>query len=148
MCTKKLVFFMKINKTFLQNRINDILVGIKKASEILAVNFDSLTWRDLYSLRYIIIGLVEAAGSICLHITRRMYNISPTGYVDCFKKLNELGVINSELTDRITKVAKLRSLLVHHYWVTDDKLLYKESKMGIKDFKEFISCVKEVIEHE
>jgi len=139
---------MSVNKNFLQARINDIIVGVERAKEILSLDFDSLTWKDIYSLRYIIISLVEAAGAICLHILRRKYDLKPSGYGDCFKKLSELGIINRELGERLIRVTKLRTLLVHHYWITDNKLLYEESKEGIEDFIKFVSSIKDVIKHE
>ncbi|MEQ9713904.1 MAG: type VII toxin-antitoxin system HepT family RNase toxin [Candidatus Asgardarchaeia archaeon] len=137
---------MSLNKTFLQDRINEIIVNVEKAKEILAADFSSLSWRDVYSLRYIIISLVEASGSICLHILRRKYGIKPSGYGECFKKLSEVGIISKELGEKLVKIAKLRTLLVHHYWATDDRRLYEESKKGISDFMDFVSNIRDVIE--
>ena len=44
----------------------------------------------------------------------------------------------------LLNLVKLRNLLVHRYWVIDDRRIYESIR---KDFKKLLSFVDRVIEH-
>ena len=45
----------------------------------------------------------------------------------------------------LVKLVKLRNLLVHRYWVVNDKRLYDEAGRDFRRVKEFLKRVKGVV---
>ena len=88
--------------------------------------------------------LVEALVALCYHISRRAYNIRPGTSVEAFKVLMDRGLITYEEFSDFVKLVRLRNLLVHRYWVIDDKRLYDEAKRDFRKVKEFLWRVKNV----
>jgi uncharacterized protein YutE (UPF0331/DUF86 family) len=57
-------------------------------------------------------------------------------------RLGVKGVLSEGLASRLASAARLRNLLVHRYWVISDEKVYESVKNGLKDFEEFITCVR------
>ena len=92
---------------------------------------------EKYSLRYHVVVLVEALASICLHISIEGFGREPRSYPECFKLLEEKGLI--DCSEDLVKMARLRNILIHRYWIIDDEKVYDSIK---KNF----SCVEKLIE--
>ena len=58
--------------------------------------------------------------------------------------LRNKGMMDDEEYHDLLNIIKLRNLLVHRYWVIDDKRIYESVR---KDFKKLLSFVDRVIEH-
>jgi len=64
-------------------------------------------------------------------------------------KLLEKGVISAETAESMVKLAGLRNLIVHRYWVINDLRIYEEAmRGGIRVLEEFISEVSRCVEAE
>jgi len=96
-------------------------------------------------MRYLLIQLVEAASSICLHILLSIYDERAEGYPECFLRLCERSVITNQLALKMSSVARLRNLLVHRYWVIDDGKVYESVRAGLNDFEDFKREVRNFI---
>ena len=44
------------------------------------------------------------------------------------KFLLRLNIVNSEIGEKLVKLARLRNLLVHRYWIIDDERILKEAR--------------------
>jgi uncharacterized protein YutE (UPF0331/DUF86 family) len=77
---------------------------------------------DIASFRLIV--AIEAAIDICLHISAKLLRRVPEDYAGCFRLLGDHGLIDSELADRLSLMARFRNLLVHHYWKIDYGRMY------------------------
>ena len=96
--------------------------------------------------RYIIIELVEASTSACIHVLRELYGIFVESYPECFRKLGDLGLLPKRLAENLVSAARLRNLVVHRYWVMDDKKLYYLAKDGLKVFEEYAEILERLLE--
>ena len=88
-------------------------------------------------MRYQIIVLAEAIGSICIHIALEDLNYEPSSLSDCVSYLSQTGLL--DCAEDIISMFKLRNLLVHRYWVIDDRKV-------VSSVRENFKCVNEVLE--
>ena len=92
---------------------------------------------------------LQLAIESCLNIGNRLLSLRqfkkpvkpPESYGDIFRQLHRLGVTDSELTDKLVRMAKFRNRLVHIYWEIDRDDLYRILQEDIDDFKEFQKAV-------
>lgn len=134
-----------VNKDLVLSRINEIRMALEEAEGILSKGFDQLSSTEKLALRYIIIQLVEAAASICIHILREVKGIYADSYPGCFKLMGGEGLIPAGLARNLVAAARLRNLLVHRYWEIDDRLVYESARSGSRDFEEFARLMEAMV---
>ncbi|MCX8188622.1 MAG: DUF86 domain-containing protein [Nitrososphaeria archaeon] len=137
---------MSINKEYIESRVREINDAIKFLKEITSKNFSELTEYEKLAIRYLIIQLVEAASSICLHTLLNLFNEKPEGFPECFIRLGSKNLISKELATKLSLAARLRNLIVHRYWVIKDEIVYESVKSGLKDFEDFTLSVRHILE--
>lgn len=135
-----------LNTELVESRIREIHDAIQMLEEIIGKSFDSLSIYEKLSIRYLLIQLVEAASSICIHILIKVFNEKAEGFPECFVRLGEKDFIPKGLALKLASAARLRNLLVHRYWVIDDEKVYWSVKEGLKDFEDFIMYVRRFLE--
>jgi len=95
---------------------------------------------DVASFRLIV--ATEAAIDICLHVSAKLLRKVPEEYAACFKLLGESGVIDGDLALRLSRMARFRNLLVHHYWKIDYERMYELiTGTDLDDLAEFIAQI-------
>jgi len=134
---------MKVDEELVEARIREINDAIQMLRGILSREYGELSIYERLSMRYLVVQLVEAASSICVHLLISVYGERPQGYPDCFMRLGVKGVLPRGLAERLASAARLRNLLVHRYWVIDDERVYESVRRGLKDFEEFVSRIRE-----
>jgi len=137
---------MPVNEELVEARIREINDAVQMLMNLTAKGFGELTFHERLSIRYLIIQLVEAASSICMHILLSVFNERAEGFPECFARLGIKGVIPEDLASGLASAARLRNLLVHRYWVIDDEKVYKSVKEGLRDFNVYILHVKGFLE--
>jgi len=65
--------------------------------------------------------------------------------MEALKVLTDRGLMTPEEFGELVKLVKLRNLLVHRYWVVNDKRLYDEAGRDFRRVKEFLKRVKGVV---
>ncbi|PUA34191.1 MAG: hypothetical protein B9J98_00945 [Candidatus Terraquivivens tikiterensis] len=110
--------------------------------ELVGRNFRELSVYEKFSIRYLVIQLVEAASSVCLHILLNVFGERAEGFPECFARLSAKGVISRDLARGLSTAARLRSLLVHRYWTIDDERVYESVRRGLADFEEFVFGIR------
>ena len=133
---------MGVNEDFLESRIAEINDAIKVARSITSKEYGELSLEEKLALRYLVIQLVEAAASICIHVLSEVYGERARGFPHCFIRLGEKGLLPHELAEKLARAARLRSLLIHRYWVINDEKVYLSVKKGLGDFVEFVRIVR------
>ena len=113
--------------------------------DLVTRDFSKLTIYEKLSIRYLVIQLVKAASSICIHLLLNVFDEKAEGFPECFPRLGVKGVIPSSLAERLSSAARLRNLLVHRYWAIVDEKVYESVKGGLKDFERFISEVRRLL---
>jgi uncharacterized protein YutE (UPF0331/DUF86 family) len=101
--------------------------------------------KQIYALRYLLIEAVEAMANICNHLLARITGQVPKGYPDCFEKLSAAKIITEELSEKLTKAASLRNILIHKYWEIDNRRVFRSTKENIGDFEQYLRQVNEFI---
>ena len=77
---------------------------------------------------------IEAAGSICAHIAAKKLHQAVASFGECFASLEEAGMINDNLSQRLQRMVRFRNLLVHQYWEVSDKKVLKYARNDLQDF--------------
>ncbi|MEM4970833.1 MAG: DUF86 domain-containing protein [Sulfolobales archaeon] len=96
---------------------------------------------ERYAIRYNIIVLVEALIALALHIARRAFGKEPETPIHALRILRDEGLLTSDECDELAKLLRLRNLLVHRYWVIDDRRVYDSIKEN-ENFKPVHSLIE------
>ena len=131
---------MSLDIDYLKNRLKEIRKIINEIGKMVSKPFNHLSIDERYAIRYQIIVLAEALGSMCLHITIEDFGYEPSSYAECFKFLGDKSLVDSE---ELIKIARLRNLLVHRYWNIDDLKIYESIKNNFKCVEELLKAIEE-----
>ncbi len=123
----------------------DIREALAAARPLAERRFEELGLYERLALRYLLVELVEAAATLCLYALRELYGGDADGYPSCFLELARLGVIPQRVAEELARAARLRNLLVHRYWVIDDRRLHREAARGLRVFEEYAALMLEVV---
>lgn len=137
-----------INPTLVAAKISEVQQSIQRLDGISSKGRDVfLTDPDLIdSAKYRLITAIEAAVSICNHITARKFKRVPESYSDCFTILSECGVITAELAERLGNMARFRNMLVHIYWEIDNEKIFDILTTDLVDFRNYIEEIVRYLE--
>jgi uncharacterized protein YutE (UPF0331/DUF86 family) len=97
--------------------------------------------RTINASKYLLIVGTEAALDICNHLAARRGGRSPEDYADCFAVLGEMGAIDEDLRQRLTRMARFRNRLVHLYWKVDDAEVHRIVRDELRDLEEYLVSV-------
>jgi uncharacterized protein YutE (UPF0331/DUF86 family) len=99
-------------------------------------------YRNTESAKYLLIVATAGAIDLCNHIVARHGGRAPRDYADCFVVLAELGVISTDLAERLKQMARFRNVLVHHYWQIDNQRVYDIIQNDLTDLDTFHQQVR------
>jgi len=128
-------------------RLRNLATEIRQASaqlrELSAVpEVDFLAdFKAVNSAKYLLVVACEASIDICNHLAAMRGGRAPQDYSDCFRVLEEMGTLNRTLADRLSRMAKLRNLLVHMYWRIDNGRIYRIVLEDLGDFEAYLAAV-------
>ena len=77
---------MPVNEEIIEARIREINDAAEILRGLTAKVFGELTVHERLSMRYLVIQLVEAASSICMHILLNVFNERAEGFPECFAR--------------------------------------------------------------
>ncbi|MBM4053405.1 MAG: DUF86 domain-containing protein [Planctomycetes bacterium] len=89
--------------------------------------------------------LIEAAIDINSHLIVRSSKTAPDDYYESFIKVGELGIISSNLAEKLAPSAGLRNRLVHEYDLLDHSLVLDSVKMAEELYPEYIREIETFI---
>jgi len=130
-----------IDKNFLKKRMQDVEQAMKNLERIASKPYEELSLDEKFSMRYQVIVLAEAVGSICLHIAIEDFGYRAESYGDCLKYLEERKLIRC--VEDLTAIMRMRNLLVHRYWLADDSIIYTSVRKNFGCVSEFLRVVGE-----
>jgi uncharacterized protein YutE (UPF0331/DUF86 family) len=131
---------MPINIDQLKQRINEILESETELKRLTSKPYSEMSIEEKYAVRYHIIVLAEALGSICLQIAMEDLKRTPQSYSECFKIMEEEDIC--DCAKDLTAIMRLRNLLTHRYWIIDDTKIYDSIKNNFKAVDNFLRSVK------
>ncbi len=127
----------------LMNEVEKALYKLRKLRNIEENEFFS-DFKNIDAAKYNFILAIEACIDICNHIVTKLAKRIPKDYADCFKILNEIGLIkDQEFVYRLMNMARFRNILVHFYWKVEDERLFKILKENLKDIEIFLEIIKQ-----
>ncbi len=127
----------------LMNEVEKALYKLRKLRNIEENEFFS-DFKNIDAAKYNFILAIEACIDICNHIVAKLAKRIPKDYADCFKILNEIGLIkDQEFVYRLMNMARFRNILVHFYWKVEDERLFKILKENLKDIEIFLEIIKQ-----
>jgi uncharacterized protein YutE (UPF0331/DUF86 family) len=132
---------MPISVEQIKQRITEILETIDELKRLTSKSYAELSLNEKYAIRYHIIVLAEALGSLCFQMATEELNRAPESYSQCFKMLEEEGIC--DCARDLTALVRLRNLLVHRYWVIDDSQVCDAIKSNFKAVEKFLERVKD-----
>jgi uncharacterized protein YutE (UPF0331/DUF86 family) len=132
---------MPINIDQLKQRINEILESKTEIKRLTSKPYSKMSMEEKYAVRYHIIVIAEALGSICLQIAVEDLKRAPQSYSECFKIMEEEDIC--DCAKDLTALMRLRNLLTHRYWIIDDAQIYDSIKNNFKAMDKFLKSVKE-----
>jgi len=70
------------------------------------------------------------------------------GLRDAFTVLEENGVLDADLSERLRALAGLRNRLVHLYQDVDDTLVHRALPEGLRDLGDFVQTIARLVEED
>ncbi len=132
----------RVDREFIEKLLRDIDEAISIISSDTSKPFEDLSRSEKSEIRYYLIVLAESLIVLSYHIARNMYGLEPTTPSESFRALAERGLIkNKELYDLIGLI-RLRNILVHRYWVIDDRRLYENVRKDFSSVKRFVERIR------
>ena len=130
------------------NAMIDIIEeNMRLIEEIRSQDFESFSsnFRDIQAAKHSLQESIEACLDIGSHIISEKGFQRPENYKDIYKVLEEEGIIDPLLSERLQEMAQFRNLLVHRYTKIDTKRVYNIMSEDIKDIQEFIKRILKYI---
>ncbi len=128
--------------------LSEAYSNLDMAKKIVNMSIDDFLsdFRNVLSLRHLIVQLAEILCDICLHIAIEGFKQKPETYTECIYVLKQKHVI-SEDTAKVTKnLIHLGNRIIHRYWIIDDSRLYNETKnIGLRAYKNVLKEVEEYV---
>lgn len=134
---------MNLNHDLIRNRCREITESLARLEKIGLMSKEAFLQdqdaKDIASYRLLI--AIEAALSLCYHISSKQLKKVPESYADCFHLVCEAGLIPADLSDKLQKMARFRNLLVHVYWDIDEEALYSVITCHLDDLRKYCAAV-------
>lgn len=138
---------MELDIKKLKRQIEEIEGSIAEIRKYVKVSEDDF-WKDrrnVLAVEQLLLRIIEACGSICLHIIAKKLRKGADNIAQCFDILYENKLIKPELSKKLIKMARFRNILIHRYWEIDEKKIYEYAKNNLRDVEDFISFIKQYL---
>ena len=93
------------------------------------------------SAKYHFIVAIESCIDMCNHVISQNGFRVPEDYADTFRVMAEAGVLETEFSAQLVKMAKFRNRLVHLYWEVDTRQLHRFLQERLDDFRFFLNAM-------
>ena len=133
---------MPVDVSQIKQRITEVLDAKTELKRLTLKPYAELNMEEKYAIRYHVIVLAEALGSVCIHVAKEDLQLEPLSYSECFRLLDEEG-ISDNCAKELTALVRLRNLLTHRYWIIDDNQVYISIKNDFKGVNKFLENVQD-----
>jgi len=133
----------RLNTELIKMRASEIRENMDKIRRYASLP-DAEFWadeRNIYTIMHLLLMSIEATAALCSHILARLARRAPASYAECFAGLQELDVIDEDLTARLVRMARFRNLLVHRYWEMDRERILGYARENLEDFETFLTAI-------
>jgi uncharacterized protein YutE (UPF0331/DUF86 family) len=133
---------MPVDVSQIKQRITEVLDAKAELKRLTMKPYAELNMEEKYAIRYHVIVLAEALGSVCLHVAKEDLQQEPLSYSECFRLLDKED-ISDNCAKELTALVRLRNLLTHRYWIIDDNQVYNSIKNDFKSVNKFLESVQD-----
>src|SRR4030042_1862419 len=125
---------MNLNQELIRTRCQEIEESLNRLEGIkVRPKEDFLKDQDAQDIAcYRLLVAIEAALGLCYHIAARHLKKVPQEYAECFGILADAGIIATDLSESLQKMARFRNLLVHMYWKVEYGTLYELIQLNLE----------------
>jgi uncharacterized protein YutE (UPF0331/DUF86 family) len=136
-----------ISKDVVNAMIDLIDENIRLIKEIRSQSYDSFSgsFRDIQAAKHSLQEAIEACLDIGSHIIAEQGFRRPEDYREIFRVLEENGIIDHVLSEKLQEMAQFRNLLVHRYGQIDTRRIYIIMSDDLKDIQEFAKSILKYI---
>lgn len=130
------------------NAMIDIIEeNLQLIEKIRSQDFESFSknFRDIQAAKHSLQESIEACLDIGSHIISEKGFQRPENYRDIYNVLEQEGIIDHMLSEKLQEMAQFRNLLVHRYAKIDSKRVYEIMSEDIKDIREFEKSILKYI---
>lgn len=96
--------------------------------------------------KYRLVVAIEAAVSLCMHVSSRLTARTPESYADCFNELRDAAILASDLAERLGRMARFRNRLVHLYWRIDNERLWIILQENLGDLEAYLVAIGRLLD--
>ncbi len=130
---------MSLNPDLIRARCAEIDTSLSRLEDIGRLSRETfLSKQDTLDVAcYRLLIAIEAALALCFHVSAKRLHQVPEEYAGCFTALEQAGLIPSDLSSRLQRMARFRNLLVHVYWKIDYGQVYDVITTRLGDLRAF-----------
>ena len=134
---------MNLNQELIRTRCQEIEESLNRLEGIkVRPKEDFLKDQDAQDIAcYRLLVAIEAALGLCYHVSAKHLKKVPEGYAECFANLADAGIIPTDLSEKLQRMARFRNLLVHMYWKVDYATLYELIQHNLNDLRHFSETI-------
>jgi uncharacterized protein YutE (UPF0331/DUF86 family) len=137
-----------LNPDLVRARCAEIEESVQRLESLAARALpDFLADRDAQDVAcYRLLIAIEAALALCYHVSSRRLRTAPAYYPGCFALLQDAGILAPDLGERLQRVARFRSPLVHVYRKVDNRQVHAELRKNLGDLRAFSAAIVSLLE--
>ena len=139
-----------VDKTLVMRKLSELEEYLNQIREFSSISPEeySANWKTQRIVERTLQMMIELCVDIAGHLISERRLRVPTGYADAFRVLSKGNVIDSDLSERMEKMAGFRNVLVHNYDRIDERIVVAILKQHLDDFLVFRDAILKVLKKE
>jgi len=138
---------MQIDKELIHGKIDIIernITFLSSYKEKIEAEFLS-NYKDIQAIKYSLFEIIEACIDIASHIISAKGFQRAESYAEMFEILGKNDIIETQLSEELSNMARFRNVLVHGYAKIDNSKVLVFTKEKLIDVENFIKAIIELI---
>ena len=138
---------MPLDKTLIQGKIDIIDRNLEFLTKYKQINEKDFldNYKDIQAVKYSLFEMIESCIDIASHLIATKGFERAESYSEMFEILGKRKIINFELAENLSNMAKFRNLLIHSYGKIDNLKVLDYIKNELTKIKVFIGKILELI---
>jgi uncharacterized protein YutE (UPF0331/DUF86 family) len=132
-----------VDKALILRKLASLSDYQKQVAEFSSITLDDYQsdWKVQRIVERTLQMMIETCADIAGHVIADDGLRTPETYADTFRVLGENGILATELTAVMEKMAKFRNIVVHQYESVDAEIVVLILKRHLDDFQKFSAAV-------
>ncbi len=139
-----------IDEELIEKKLDIIIENLKYLGKIRKIDKNKFlnSFEKLQATKHSLQEAIEASLDISNHIISSNDWKRAESYSEMFERLYEHNILDKELKDNLSNMAKFRNILLHRYGKIDDERLWKILNQNIKDIHKYIREIEKFMDKE